>query len=164
MRQGGFAIRYDTAFDRVVRNCAAQKRPGEVGTWITDELSEGFAELHRRGFAHSIETWHGEELVGGLYGVSLGTIFCGESMFYRQPNASKIALVALMCRLKAWSFALLDCQVYSEHMAQLGARLWSRDRFLDTVAHALDRPTRRGPWPPLRDEELNLSIASPPTA
>lgn len=146
LRQGGFAVRYDTAFERVVRHCAEQERPGEVGTWITHELIEGFGELHRLGFAHSIETWRDDELVGGLYGVSLGSMFCGESMFYLQPNASKIALVALMRRLESWRFMLLDCQVYSEHLAQLGAQLLPRDRFLDNVANALECPTRRGPW------------------
>ncbi len=154
LRQGGFAVRYDTAFEQVVRHCAEQERPGEVGTWITQELIEGFGELHRLGVAHSIETWRDDQLVGGLYGVSLGSMFCGESMFYLQPNASKVALVALMRRLEAWRFLLLDCQVYSEHLAQLGAQLWPRDRFLDSVASSLERPTRHGPWPRACAQEI----------
>lgn len=151
---GGFEVRYDTAFARVVDACARQQRPGEVGTWITRELAASFVALHARGLAHSVETWQDGKLVGGLYGLSLGAMFCGESMFHLVPDASKIALAALGRRLACWRFALLDCQVYSEHVARFGAKLWPRNAFLDALEVAVARPTRRGPWPPATRAEI----------
>lgn len=144
--RGGFEVRYDTAFATVIEQCAAQPRPEQDGTWICDELIQGFLGLHAMGLAHSVETWRGERLVGGLYGISLGAMFCGESMFFTEPNASKIALVHLAGRLQRWRFPLIDCQVYTEHLAHFGAREWPRDRFLDLLHAAMRRPTRRGAW------------------
>lgn len=144
-RRGRYRITFDTAFDEVVRRCALARRDGR-GTWITDELRAGMCGLHRLGFAHSVEAWSGSVLVGGLYGVSIGTTFSGESMFHAAPNASKVALVRLVERLRDWEFRMVDCQVHTPHLERLGAREWPRDDFLDELALAIAEPTRRGPW------------------
>lgn len=146
IRQGRFRVTWDTAFERVIRGCAAAYRPGQGGTWISGELIRGFLELHRLGVAHSVETWHRGRLAGGLYGVSLGAMFGGESMFFRQRDASKVAFVALVERLRDWGFHFLDCQIHTGHLELFGASEWPRDRFLDALARALDEPTRRGSW------------------
>ncbi len=146
LRQGRFRVSFDTAFDEVVRRCAEVPRPGQRGTWISDELMAGFRELHRLGFAHSVEAWRGDRLAGGLYGLALGSVFCGESMFHAETGASKVAFVALVERLRAWGFRMVDCQVYTELMDSLGAREWPRDDFLDALEVAVREPTRRGLW------------------
>jgi leucyl/phenylalanyl-tRNA--protein transferase len=146
IRKSPFTIRTDTAFRRVMEGCATSPRPEQEGTWINDDLLEGFESLHRNGFAHSVEAWQGSELVGGLYGVSLGRAFFGESMFAVESDASKIAMVVLCGNLCAWEFHFIDCQVYTDHLARFGARHWPRHRFLRVLREALSRPTRRGPW------------------
>ena len=146
LRRGRFEVRWDTAFDQVIEACASAPRPGQDGTWIQEELIRGFKSLHRLGFAHSVEAWYGDELAGGLYGLSIGSLFCGESMFHRRSNASKVAFVHLARRLEAWGFRCVDCQIHTPHLERLGAREWPRDRFLDTVARAIRDPTRRGSW------------------
>jgi leucyl/phenylalanyl-tRNA--protein transferase len=146
LRRGRYELRMDTAFERVMQRCAEMPRPGQRGTWITDDLAAGFARLHELGFAHSVESWHEDELVGGIYGLSLGAAFCGESMFASESDASKVAFVALVRQIEAWGFDFLDCQVHTEHTAALGAREWPRDVFLRALARALERPTRRGRW------------------
>jgi len=109
-------------------------------------MIRAYGKLHEMGFAHSAEAWREGQLVGGLYGVSLGAAFFGESMFALRPNASKVAFVHLVRQLRAWAFQLVDCQVYTEHLARFGAAPWPRARFLDALAHALAAPTRQGPW------------------
>jgi leucyl/phenylalanyl-tRNA---protein transferase len=146
IRRGGFEVRTDTAFSDVMRACGEAPRPGQNGTWITEELLAGYAALHAAGYAHSIESWSGGELVGGLYGVSLGRMFFGESMFAHAPDASKLAFVTLLGNLVAWDFAMVDCQVHTEHLERFGALEWSRRKFLRALASALDAPTRLGPW------------------
>lgn len=146
IRAEPFEIRSDTAFAAVMMGCAESERPGQEGTWITDELREGFCALHARGYAHSIEAWEDGELVGGLYGVALGKAFCGESMFTRRDDASKIAMVTLLGNLKRWGFHFVDCQVHTEHLSRFGAREWPRARFLDALRTALREPSRPGPW------------------
>ena len=146
LRRGRFRVTFDTAFGEVMRRCAAAPRPGQDGTWITGELMASFAELHRLGLAHSVETWAGRRLVGGLYGLGLGAVFCGESMFYRETDASKVAFVTLVRQLQAWGFELVDCQIHTELVEQLGAREWDRGDFLDRLDVAVRRPSRRGRW------------------
>lgn len=141
-----YTIRYDTAFAEVIARCSEVPRPGQNGTWITDEMIAGYVELHRLGFAHSIEAWKDEALVGGLYGVSLGSAFFGESMFASAPDASKAAFVHLVERLRSWGFTLIDCQVETEHLARFGAENWPRTRFLAALELALEAETRSGPW------------------
>ncbi len=141
-----FEIRFDTAFERVVRACADAKRPQQDGTWITPAMIDAYCRLHELGYAHSAEAWAEGELAGGLYGVSLGAAFFGESMFARREDASKVAFVHLVRRLEDWGFELVDCQIESEHLARFGAENWTRTRFLAALERALRASTRRGPW------------------
>jgi leucyl/phenylalanyl-tRNA--protein transferase len=147
-RKALYAVTFDTEFDEVIRGCARAPRRGQQGTWITSEMQEAYGELHRQGLAHSAEAWHEGRLVGGLYGVSLGDVFFGESMFARAPDASKVAFVTLVEALSSWGISLVDCQVYTEHLARFGAEEWPRSRYLAELRSALEGPTRRGPWRP----------------
>ena len=135
-RSGIFDIRIDTAFEAVMRACA--ERP-EDGTWISDEILEAYLALFRMGVAHSVETWHGERLVGGLYGVHLGGAFFGESMFHRERDASKVALVALVDRMNRRGFTLLDTQWVTPHLLQFGATEISRQDYLRRLHLALQK-------------------------
>lgn len=146
MRGHRFEVRLDTAFAEVMRRCAAKRRPGQKGTWITESMIEAYVRLHELGYAHSAEAWHKGKLCGGLYGVSLGGAFFGESMFADVPDASKIAFVTLVEWLKGWGVELVDCQVTTEHLLRFGAMEIARDEFLRRLARALETPTRTGPW------------------
>lgn len=146
LRSGRFEVRADTAFQAVVAACARLPRPDQNGTWITPEIFLGYRELHHRGLAHSIEAWRNGQLVGGLYGLALGGVFFGESMFATEPDASKVAFATLLANLVRWRFPLVDCQAETHHLARFGARNWTRNRFLVVLRNALDRPDRRGPW------------------
>jgi leucyl/phenylalanyl-tRNA--protein transferase len=140
-----FAITSDTAFDQVIGACRKARRR-EKGTWITDAIVEGYTALHEAGYAHSVEAWKDGRLAGGLYGVSLGGIFFGESMFSASPNASKAAFITLVRSLQEWKFRLIDCQVQTGHLASLGAEMIPRTEFLGLLAGALQEETRKGPW------------------
>ena len=146
VRGDRFSVTLDTAFEEVIAACARVPRPGQDGTWITPEMIAAYVELHRRGYAHSVEAWREGQLVGGAYGVSLGRAFFGESMFALENDASKVAFVGLVRQLRAWDFDFIDCQVHTEHLERLGARECARDRFLDRLAAALEVPTRVGHW------------------
>ena len=139
LRRGALTVTLDTAFDAVVAACA-EPRPDQDGTWITDEMRAAYGELHRLGHAHSVETWHQGELVGGLYGVAIGRVFFGESMFTRFTDASKVAFVRLVRQLEAWSFGLIDCQMYSGHLARFGAEEIPRPRFMALLDDYCERP------------------------
>jgi len=146
MRRGTFGVRADTAFSAVMSGCATASREGQDGTWITPGMIAGYTALHEQGLAHSIEAWRDGELVGGLYGVSLGAVFFGESMFARVPGASKVAFATLLANLIHWDFQLIDCQQDTEHLARFGAEDWPRDRFLAALRRGLRARTRYGPW------------------
>jgi leucyl/phenylalanyl-tRNA--protein transferase len=146
LRQRPFELRLDSSFEQVIRGCARTPRKGQAGTWITAEMIEAYLGLFERGYAHCAEAWADGALVGGLYGVSLGSSFFGESMFALRPDASKVAFVALVRQLEAWDFDLVDCQIHTEHLARFGATDWSRARFLAALRESLRRPTRRGRW------------------
>lgn len=146
LNAGTYEVRYDTAFADVIAACSEAPRPGQNGTWITDDMRDAYTTLHRLGFAHSIESWQDGKLMGGLYGVSLGAAFFGESMFARGPDASKVAFVTAVERFREWGFHFVDCQVETEHLARFGAEHWPRRRFLTALARAQEEPTRRGPW------------------
>lgn len=146
IRHEPFEIRVDTAFEKVMAECARVPRMGQAGTWITDELRDGYTELHRLGYAHSVEAWENDQLVGGLYGVSLGRAFFGESMFSLQDDASKIATVVLAANLLDWDFDFIDCQVRTKHLERFGATEISRDTFLTRMRIALMHETKRGAW------------------
>ena len=137
MRRGAFAVRADTAFREVMAGCARQRRPGQNGTWITPDMIAGYTALHGEGLAHSIEAWRGGRLVGGLYGVSLGGAFFGESMFHRGRDASKVALVHLVARLKAGGYRLLDTQFVTDHLKTFGATAVSRRQYHKLLEAAL---------------------------
>ena len=145
LRKGLFAITADTAFEQVVAACAGP-RQGEPGTWITSEMFRAYCRLHRLGHAHSIETWQQGELVGGLYGVALGQVFYGESMFSWISDASKIALVALTAQLQRWEFAVIDCQVTTAHLLSMGAVDIPRSSFLQLLERYCPQPGQPGPW------------------
>jgi len=140
-----FDITADTAFDDVVRACAAPRR-GDAGTWITSEMQHAYGRLHRAGFAHSVEVWRGTQLVGGIYGLALGRIFFGESMFSRETDTSKIALVALCRQLDAWRYTLLDCQVSNPHLLSLGAIQMERQEFDYCLERDVTQPCNMGSW------------------
>ena len=141
-----FEIRLDTAFRDVVIACAKIPRRHGRGTWISPRFIDAYVDLHGKGLAHSAEAWRGGKLAGGLYGVSLGKVFFGESMFAREADASKAAFATLVAQLRAWDFALIDCQVHTEHLESLGAREWPRETFLRALtAGVMDSP-RIGRW------------------
>ena len=144
LRRGDYAVTMDTDFPAVVEHCAAPRKGG--GTWITPAMRQAYARLAELGFAHSVETWHGGELVGGLYGVSLGRMFFGESMFSRRTDASKVALAQLSRQLAAWDFELIDCQMVNDHLTSLGARPMPRADFLDRLDRNRRQSTRNHPW------------------
>ena len=146
LRRGTFRVTADTAFDSVIRRCAEKGRPGQRGTWITPEMIDAYCALHRLGFAHSFEAWEGEALAGGLYGVSLGAVFFGESMFADAPDASKVAFARGVAWLASRGVGLVDCQVRTDHLVSLGARELPRREFLARVEAALEAPTLRGRW------------------
>ena len=145
LRRGAYEVRADSAFEQVMRGCAAP-RGGEAGTWITAEMIAAYTALHRLGHAHSVETWIEGELAGGLYGVAIGRAFFGESMFTRVPDASKIALVGLVRELQRRGFGLIDCQMNTAHLARFGARELPRSDFLQRVKDLVHYPEPRGPW------------------
>ena len=125
-----FKITFNTAFEEVIANCRDIKRDGQPGTWITPDMTEAYTKLHKMGFVKSVEVWQGGELVGGLYGIDLGHIFCGESMFSKVSNASKVAFIALAAQLERAGYRLMDCQVHNDHLESLGAREIHREDFL----------------------------------
>ena len=146
LRRGAFTFTADRAFEEVMRRCAEVPRPGQDGTWITDGMVQAYVRLHRLGLAHSFEAWEGATLAGGLYGVSLGSAFFGESMFSARPDASKAAFVRSVEWLAGRGVDLVDCQVRTDHLVRFGAREVPRPEFLERLAAALERPTLRGPW------------------
>ncbi len=132
IRKNKFSISYDQQFAQVMRNCAAP-REGEAGTWITEEMFQAYNELHRLGVAHSFEAWFEGELVGGLYGIAIGQVFFGESMFHQKTDASKVAFYHLVCQLSEWNYQLIDCQVHTHHLVSLGAEEIERKQFLSLL-------------------------------
>jgi leucyl/phenylalanyl-tRNA--protein transferase len=146
MRKGVFKVTLDRVFEEVIGACATVPRDGQKGTWITSEMQAAYIRLHGLGYAHSVETWFDGKLVGGLYGVSLGKAFFGESMFHRHTDASKVALAKLVEKLKSWGFRFIDSQMTTEHMLRLGAKELSRRVFLKQLQAALRHPTKRGKW------------------
>jgi leucyl/phenylalanyl-tRNA--protein transferase len=141
-----YEVRFDGDFEQVIRACKAMPRAGQDGTWITDDMEHAYLRLHRLGYAHSVEAWDGRDLAGGLYGVSLGRIFFGESMFSRRPNASKVALLGLADKIRPWGFQVIDAQVATPNTLAMGGQEWDRAMFLDVLRRDLAYPTRKGSW------------------
>lgn len=146
IRRAPYRITFDRAFADVIERCARTPRPGQPGTWITKDMRRAYIELHRRGIAHSVEAWKGDALVGGLYGVAIGRAYFGESMFATEPDASKIAFVELVGKLRAWGYALIDCQVHTEHLERFGARMFPLEEFRARLGDAVDRPPAEDAW------------------
>ncbi len=163
IRNGGFELHVDSAFADVMRACAAPRPPGgrvsggtplagaaprddDGGTWISPPMVAAYTRLFDAGYAHSVETWHDGKLVGGLYGVAIGRMFYGESMFSRRPDASKVALVRLARQLQQWGFGMIDCQMETAHLASLGARAMPRAVFTARLAELVNLPHHPGPW------------------
>ncbi len=146
LQKGVFQVTFDHAFEEVIRACAMVPREAQNGTWITDEMEKAYINLHGLGYAHSVESWFGGKLAGGLYGVSLGKCFFGESMFHLRADASKVALATLVEKLKSWDFHFIDSQMTTEHMLRLGAKELPRRMFLKRLQLALGYPTKRGRW------------------
>jgi leucyl/phenylalanyl-tRNA--protein transferase len=145
LKSGRFTVTLDRAFADVMAGCAAP-RANAAGTWITEDMLDAYSALARRGFAHSVETWADGRLVGGLYGVAIGRMFYGESMFSRRTDASKVALVTLMRQLERWGFKMIDCQMSTDHLASLGAREIPRSAFLERMRQLVGQPDVPGPW------------------
>ena len=145
-KQDVFEVTMDRAFQEVITECARVRLENHEGTWIVDDMVQAYCRLHESGFAHSVEVWQDNCLAGGLYGVSLGKCFFGESMFTRISNASKVALVALVEHLKPLNFAFIDCQITTAHLTRFGAREISRAHYLDMLAEALKAATLQGKW------------------
>lgn len=147
LRRGAYEVRLDTAFDAVVAACAAKPRPGQNGTWIAPEMRAAYGELHRLGYAHSVETWMEGQLAGGLYGVAIGRAFYGESMFAHRTDASKIALAHLGVQLRRLGFGIIDCQMETAHLASLGARPIARADFRALLERLVADGPAPGRWP-----------------
>jgi leucyl/phenylalanyl-tRNA--protein transferase len=146
LKKGLFKVTFDQAFAQVIEACATVVRKGQRGTWITPEMQKAYIRLHRLGFAHSVESWFEGDLMGGIYVVSLGRCFFGESMFSRKSDASKVALATLVQQLKAWGFHMIDAQVTTRHLISLGAKEIPRKLFLKRLERALSFPTLKGKW------------------
>ncbi|MBA1258560.1 MULTISPECIES: leucyl/phenylalanyl-tRNA--protein transferase [Pseudomonadaceae] len=145
LRKTPLRVTYDQAFERVILACAGPRRDAD-GTWITAEMRQAYQQLHTQGWAHSVEVWDGDQLVGGLYGIAMGKLFFGESMFSHVDNASKIGFVTLVRDLAAWGFVMIDCQMQTAHLQSLGASSLSRERFSEYLAKYLDQASMAA-WP-----------------
>ncbi len=162
LRKSPWVVRADTAFAAVIDACAHRPRPGQSGgTWITAEMIEAYTELHRLGHAHSIEVFDGDTLMGGLYGLAIGRMFCGESMFSAQPSASSVALAALAHRLRAWGWPLIDAQVPNDHTRRLGVETWPRMAYMDALDGLRDAPEFPGNWTARFGEISATAVAGP---
>ncbi len=150
MKATSLIVKADTNFAEVIRECAKMPRPGQDGTWIDDDMMQGYTALHHAGYAHSIEVYEEtdghEKLVGGLYGVTLGQFFCGESMFAQVDNASKIGFATFLAQATLWGFQFIDCQVHTDHLERFGAQEIPRHQFLSMLETARSLETSKGHW------------------
>lgn len=153
IKKNMFQVTMDTAFDQVVDTCAQIRIEKNEGTWIVREMIEAYCQLHKSGLAHSVEAWHQGQLAGGLYGVSLGKCFFGESMFTRISNASNVAFINLVAFLKMLAFDMIDCQISTEHLKRFGAREIPRAVFLKQLNTSLEAATHKGPWKLANDRQ-----------
>ncbi len=145
LRKDEYSITFDKAFDATIKACSLARASGP-GTWITDSMISAYTRLHDQGIAHSVEAWYGDELAGGLYGVAIGRVFFGESMFFSRNNASKVAFVKFAQYLELWNYALIDCQVQTDHLARFGARQIERTNFIDLLNVYCDQSPSKLAW------------------
>ena len=157
LRRNIFSVRFDMAFSQVIEACAAPRRDAD-GTWISDDMQQAYARLHDAGYAHSIECWQGNELVGGLYGIALGKVFFGESMFSLKADASKVALVYLCAHLQAWHYSIIDCQVETPHLRSMGAVTIPRQEFVAILARDANTTETTTTWQV--DEKIHQQLCS----
>lgn len=146
VRSGKFTVRFDSDFRGVIARCAATPRPGQNGTWITDAMHDAYVRLHELGWAHSVESYAAGELVGGLYGLAIGRMFYGESMFAHRTDASKVAFAHLVRYLVANQFGMIDCQMYTDHLASLGGREIPRADFIERLTTLIASGSPRSTW------------------
>lgn len=163
IRKDCFSIRVNTAFEQIIAACSQPRQDKPNGTWLVDEMIDAYITLHKMGIAHSVEAWQADRLVGGLYGVSLGKVFFGESMFSSVSNASKVTLVALAQELDSQGFGMIDCQVTSEHLLRMGAQEITRDRFLDILNHGVEQTVPDSLWRSGRHLFPQIKTDSPPS-
>lgn len=158
VRNTAFEIRMDTDFEQVISSCSSQPRKDQPGTWITDEMRQAYIDMHHAGHAHSVECWHNDKLVGGLYGIHTGQVFCGESMFSRESNASKISLVHLCRFLSFHGFKVIDSQIYTQHMERLGGVMISRNDYVHILkqTHNVNMPAN---WHTLFEDFKNQTLS-----
>lgn len=145
VRKKEYRITFDQAFDDIIHACAAPRKEAP-GTWITDSMITAYSKLHALGYVHSVEAWYQDRLVGGLYGIAIGRAFFGESMFYRRSNASKVAFAVLAEKLSLWNYALIDCQVQTEHLTSFGAKQISRGDFVDRITRYCNETVAADAW------------------
>ena len=157
LRKSHFKITMDTAFAEVIDACG-QPRAGDPGTWITDEMQQAYIRFHQAGHAHSVECWLNNKLAGGLYGVAIGKVFFGESMFSKTTDASKVAFVLLVQQLQRWQFGLIDCQIQSAHLDKFGAELIPRSEFISHLYTLCRQETHQGQW--RMDNDLDIEPGS----
>lgn len=146
VKKGIFKVTFDTDFESVIQYCSETRRTDEMGTWITEDMIEAYVQLHNMGLAHSVETWRDGKLVGGLYGVSLGSAFFGESMFHLMSDASKVAFWYLVEQAILWDFDMIDAQQDTAHLRSLGAETIDREFFLHLLHKSMEKPTKQGSW------------------
>ncbi|MFL5318863.1 MAG: leucyl/phenylalanyl-tRNA--protein transferase [Myxococcaceae bacterium] len=146
LKRESFEIRFDSAYAEVIDGCAETMRPNQNGTWITSDMRAAYIQLHRMGYVHSVEAWVDGQLAGGLYGLSLGRVFFGESMFARMADASKVAFAHACAHFLHWGFTLIDCQQETAHLERFGAEAWPRKKFMEALSEGLRGPTKLGPW------------------
>ncbi|MBM76067.1 MAG: leucyl/phenylalanyl-tRNA--protein transferase [Proteobacteria bacterium] len=146
VKRGDFKITLDQAFEEVISRCSTVSRPGQNGTWLTSEMIDAYVKLFELGIAHSVEAWKEGILVGGLYGISIGNFYAGESMFALEPNASKVAFVWQVFQMKQWGIELIDCQVYTDHLKRFGAKDISRKEYLDVLPSLFSVPREFKNW------------------
>lgn len=164
LRHSWWTVRADSRFAEVVAACAAAPRPGQDGTWITTAMQEAYLALHALGHAHSVEVLDGERLVGGIYGVAVGRMFYGESMFSAEAGGSKVALAALARHLAACGWPLIDAQMPTPHLERMGARSWPRACFLEAIAPLVDQPEATGDWRERFGEQAARDLAGHPVS
>jgi leucyl/phenylalanyl-tRNA--protein transferase len=164
LKKGEFSITFDKAFEEIINECSRIPRKNQQGTWITDEMKDAYINLHKAGFAHSVECYSNNELVGGLYGVSLGKVFFGESMFHLQTDASKIAFHALMQQLKVWDFQMVDAQMETPLLKNFGAYLVPFEDYREKLYNALEHNTKKGNWTDLINNDNKMKhVHDPPS-
>lgn len=145
IRKNVFSVTFNNAFEKVIEACG-KTRENTTGTWITNDIKNAYCKLHQHGFAHSVEVWYESELVGGLYGVAIGQVFFGESMFHTKTDASKVGFVLLVEKLKLWNYQLIDCQIYSQHLVSLGAEMIQRKHFSQLLIDFCEKPPVKTAW------------------